>query len=273
MSRWEEICSSAALSGYTGYLQEKQGGESATMGVALFVKRQRGLRLVWRESRTRALLGALSFLDSCGQQQLLYISVCHLEGSPYRPSDRVSQIRSVLDRLQRHQADHGLGPGECPLLVVGDLNSGRADSICQLLHRGRLEGGSTCISPPHTVVTRTTLSHPFALEEAYSSADLDLAFTHKTPSGASTLDYLWYSSLLLSVVALYQPLCAKGRGLLSADQAMPNQLHPSDHLPIGAIFRLRDVEERCLETVREASQRQGAAPAERACLSEPVTVA
>lgn len=68
--RWEEICSSAALSGYTGYLQEKQGGELATMGVALFVKKQRGLRLVWRESRTRALLGALSFLDSCGQQQV-----------------------------------------------------------------------------------------------------------------------------------------------------------------------------------------------------------
>lgn len=50
--------------------------------------------------------------------------------------------------------------------------------------RGRLEGGSTCISPPHTVVTRTTLSHPFALEEAYSSADLDLAFTHKVGRAA-----------------------------------------------------------------------------------------
>lgn len=51
-------------------------------------------------------------------------------------------------------------------------------------HRGRLEGGSTSISPPHTVVTKTTLSHPFALEEAYSSADLDLPFTHKVGQAA-----------------------------------------------------------------------------------------
>lgn len=70
LSRWEEIKACVALSGYTGFLQEKQGGESAVMGVALFVRNQRGLRLVWRESRTRALLGALSFLDSCGQQQV-----------------------------------------------------------------------------------------------------------------------------------------------------------------------------------------------------------
>lgn len=67
--------------------------------------------------------------------QLLYIAICHLEGSPYRPSDRVSQIRSVLERLQRHQADHHLGPAECPMLVIGDLNSSRHDSVCQLLYR------------------------------------------------------------------------------------------------------------------------------------------
>lgn len=52
-------------------------------------------------------------------------------------------------------------------------------SFFSVSHRGRLEGGSTSINPPHSVVTKTTLSHPFTFEEAYKSTDTDLPFTHK----------------------------------------------------------------------------------------------
>lgn len=34
--------------------------------------------------------------------QLVWLANLHLEGSPYRPNDRVSQLRSALQRLEAH---------------------------------------------------------------------------------------------------------------------------------------------------------------------------
>lgn len=75
--------------------------------------------------------------------QVLYVINVHLEGSPYRPNDRVSQMRSALQRAQRHMESHNLNTETCQLVVCGDFNSGPQDAVCQLLRRGRLEGGYT----------------------------------------------------------------------------------------------------------------------------------
>lgn len=76
-------------------------------------------------------------------QQVLYIVNVHLEGSPYRPNDRVSQMRSALECMQKHQKENGLQPERCNVVICGDFNSGAKDAVCQYLLRGRLEGGYT----------------------------------------------------------------------------------------------------------------------------------
>lgn len=67
--------------------------------------------------------------------QLLYVANLHLEGSPYRPNDRISQTRSVLQRLEAHQRQYGIVPSEAAVVVCGDFNSGRHEMVCHFLHR------------------------------------------------------------------------------------------------------------------------------------------
>ena len=129
---WPDLLSS--LDGYEGLLQDKKGGDNAPLCALLF-KPER-LQLIWSESRSRALLAAFRFIDSMGIDQTLFVINVHLEGSPYRPNDRVSQIRSSLQRLQHFQENTAhVDPRECLVVVAGDLNSGRGESSWRLMLR------------------------------------------------------------------------------------------------------------------------------------------
>ncbi|GLI60021.1 hypothetical protein VaNZ11_002085 [Volvox africanus] len=234
-SRWEQLISSPALAGYAGFLQDRRGGESLICNAILYRKDKLGL--IWQESRSRAQLAGFIFWDSLGQQQLLYVANLHLEGSPYRPNDRISQTRSALQRLEAHQRQHGIAPEDAAVVVCGDFNSGRHETVCHFLHRGRLEGGTTEPHLPRVEVTKTSIAHPYALHEAYSSGGYELPFTRKVPALASTMDFIW-ASYHMEVAALYWPVECRHEGLIE-QQALPNHHYPSDHLPIGAVLRLR----------------------------------
>ncbi|KAG2426336.1 hypothetical protein HXX76_013093 [Chlamydomonas incerta] len=308
-ARWQEMMASPALAGYTGLLQDRgRGSDSSPVIANALLWRPDKLGLVWSESRSRALLAAFVFWDGLVQQQLFYVANLHLEGSPYRPNDRISQTRSALQRLEAHQLCHGLSPGDAAVVVCGDFNSGRHETVCHFLHRGRLEGGTTEPHLPQVEVTKTTIAHPYALHEAYSSGGVELPFTRKVhsaggpgaadmalrwpqhvsgtplllrlaeaagchwpgagggataaavaaggrwwlrrrrgrvcawrgprvPSLASSLDFIW-ASCNLEVAGLYLPVEARHEGLI-AHQALPNQHYPSDHLPIGAVLKLK----------------------------------
>ena len=90
----------------------------------------------------------------------------HLEGSPFRPNDRVSQLKSALQRLQLHLAASEVDPEPADVVVLGDFNSFMHDSPCWLLRRGRLERGHTDAICPAVPTTNETIAHPFALVEA-----------------------------------------------------------------------------------------------------------
>jgi CCR4-NOT transcription complex subunit 6 len=49
------------------------------------------LQLWWQESRSRTLLAAFLFADSSDATQALYVANVHLEGSPYKPQERLAQ--------------------------------------------------------------------------------------------------------------------------------------------------------------------------------------
>jgi hypothetical protein len=54
------------------------------------------LQLWWQESRSRTLLAAFLFADSTGATQGLYLANVHLEGSPYKPQERLAQVSGSL---------------------------------------------------------------------------------------------------------------------------------------------------------------------------------
>ena len=53
------------------------------------------------------------------------------------------------------------------------------------------------------------------------------------------LDYVYYSSGGLRLVAYQEPLTEEQAQLIYKDgDALPNAWHPSDHLPVGCVFEL-----------------------------------
>lgn len=75
------------------------------------------------------------------QTQVLYTANCHLEGSPYKPAERLNQLRSTLASLTKHQAASGLDPAACHVVVGGDLNSSSSEGPYRLLTQGWLPAG------------------------------------------------------------------------------------------------------------------------------------
>ena len=68
-------------------------------------------------------------------QEIIYVANVHLEGAPSRPMDRVSQMKSVLRRLQQRQQQLGVDPSRCSVVIAGDFNSQADHAVCQLLYR------------------------------------------------------------------------------------------------------------------------------------------
>ncbi|KAF5843031.1 Endonuclease/exonuclease/phosphatase [Dunaliella salina] len=235
-SRWEEM--RAWLPGYESLLQDKK--EESKMLLGLMWKPR--LQLVWAEHRSLVMLAEFSFNDGAGNLQTLYLMNLHLEGSPYRPNDRISQLKSGLLRMTARQEANGMQPSTCSTLVCGDFNSGPENCPYRLMHRGRLEGGSTEAGLPQIEVTRTSVSHPYKLYDAYMESGDPLPWTRKVPGRPATLDYIWATSDL-DLVAVYHPLKGlHGQKLATSCRGLgglPNSLCPSDHLPLGATFRLR----------------------------------
>ncbi|KAG1676842.1 hypothetical protein FOA52_010351 [Chlamydomonas sp. UWO 241] len=136
------------------------------------------------------------------------------------------------------------GDGDCLLVVAGDFNSSRDDSVWRLLYRSRLDAGTTEAWLPSVAVTRHTIAHPYRLHDVYCAAGFELPFTRKGPRhgsathAASTVDYI-FASTAFDVAAVHYPLSVRWSNTARlARLSLPNATHASDHLPVGCVLRL-----------------------------------
>lgn len=229
--RMDQYSGLFAARGYAAIFQDK---DSHAVVNAIFYKPK--YSLWWEQHRSRAIVAAFTYEDSLGSLQALYVVNAHLEGSPYKPQERVNQIKSALQRVQQHQERHGLSPRDCNTLVCGDFNSDYWGAVCQFLYRGSLPGGYTESWLPTVTVTKTDISHPYDLMDAYLLAGRQLPFTRKVPQLASSLDFIWVSSFI-SVEAVYWPYTPEDLALIK-ENSLPNERFPSDHVPIGVVLRI-----------------------------------
>ena len=62
---------------------------------------------------------------------------------------------------------------------------------------------------------------------------------HGSTDMEAWLDYVYYSSESLRLVAYQEPMTEEQAQLVYKDgDALPNAWHPSDHLPVGCVFEL-----------------------------------
>ena len=224
--------------------------------------------LVWWEERSRAILAELRMrsdeqrdgdMDTGTSEEderfsgpSIYIVNVHLEASPYKTADKVHQLKHALSRLSNHISKTGYcDPENAAVVVAGDFNSTAEEPACMLLRDGSLteelwesihnNGEVSQPSTPTSQISNSNVAatHPFRLKDVYSVAPFEPPYTRKLygEEGAQ-LDFIWATEDNFDVVGVLDALYEKDKELIERE-GLPNEIHCSDHIPVGAIMRLR----------------------------------
>lgn len=224
--------------------------------------------LVWWEERSRAILaelvlkvqsngsdrsrGASSAYESSSIPRVFVVNV-HLEASPYKTMDRVHQLKHALSRLANHiRKTCDFSPEEAPVVVAGDFNSTAEEPPCMLLRDGGLSedlweslhdnnGEGSQPSTPCSQISNsnTAAHHPFRLKDVYEVAAYVPQYTRRlAEEDGARLDFIWASDEHFDVVGVLDPLYEMDRREVER-QGLPSEHHCSDHIPVGAVLRLK----------------------------------
>lgn len=213
--------------GYAGLLQKKDDAKHPTVN-ATFWKTCR-LNVVSEVHRSRVF--TTIFVDEQGR--LLAVANCHLEGHPRESVARVKQLQSTLKQLQqlRH---HGV-------IIVGDFNCELQTSACaSYLAFGTVLPGVIEWGVDVPCSASQIPGHGYELSSAYPSTGDHFSFTIRG-TWRGLLDQIWHSHRSLQVVGLRNLLENPEHRCMILAQGLPSALNPSDHLPVGAVFKWEGV--------------------------------
>mmetsp|Transcript_48470 Transcript_48470/g.160616 ORF Transcript_48470/g.160616 Transcript_48470/m.160616 type:complete len:348 (-) Transcript_48470:470-1513(-) len=234
---WDGLLRRLTSLGYSGVLQETQRQHPIANAV-LF--RRAALRCTQTESRSRALIAVLESLDAADSAAPLHVASVHLEAGAEKASQRFCQLRSLLRRLTLlQQRDEKERSGPPAVLIAGDFNFDRRSALHQLLCTGSLpphERGSSAYGESVPLVRAGSAPYQsplLPLRDAYRDGSppwgpqLRASFRN-----GRVLDFVWHSAALHCLRPM--PVCAEAGS--PQPKAMPSETHPSDHLPVGALF-------------------------------------
>ena len=123
-----------------------------------------------------------------------------------------------------------------PLVICGDFNSAAGTGVHDLISNGSLPGNHADLeNRSYGRFTRDGMTHPFKLKSAYNGTE-ELSFTNYVPHFSGVLDYIWYSTNALQVRGLLGNVDAE---YLKKVPGFPNHHFPSDHLPLKAVFAVK----------------------------------
>ena len=196
---------------------------------------------------------------------------CHLEGHPRQYAARMTQLQHAMEDLSQRRTR---GPDLNGLLIAGDFNCELQSSACSTYLRigrvGRKGGlggvhGTSALAVPASLLESEEAAevlspllewgqqipnddleqvkpHPFrrnSMMSAYpvqlGQRDPRLHFTYFANPGrpVAGLDQMWHSLNRIGLRKMFPSQKIRKRILKTG---LPTSRHPSDHLPIGAVF-------------------------------------
>lgn len=133
-----------------------------------------------------------------------------------------------------------------PLLVCGDFNSTPESAVYEYLRQGSVRTDHEDLRTDPCGLIRhlrdqqghLTVGHSLRMATAYETCNgREAQYTNYTEDFKGTLDYIWFSSDLLDVLAISQ---VDDESQLTHEIALPSSTRPSDHVSLVATFMFRD---------------------------------
>jgi CCR4-NOT transcription complex subunit 6 len=126
-----------------------------------------------------------------------------------------------------------------PLLICGDFNSMPNSAVYELWRQGPVRSDHEDLSyDPCQILVNLPVGHQLKLSSAYEMCNgSEAQYTNYTEEFKGTLDYVWFSTETLAVLAISQ---VDDEPQLQQETALPSSTRPSDHISLVTTFLFRD---------------------------------
>jgi len=161
---------------------------------------------------------------------LLCIVNTHILCDPGSVDVKLWQAHLLLTTMKQMQTNSNM-----PLLICGDFNSTPDSAVYEYMRRGAVPSNHEELrNDPCGLIKQLSLRHSMHLVTAYETCNgREAQYTNYTEDFKGTLDYIWFSPDLLSVLAISQ---VDEESQLSQETALPSSTRPSDHVSLVATF-------------------------------------
>lgn len=249
---------------YSGVIQEVSSGHNVAS--AVLIRENSPVEIDRAESRSRALITVLrKKTPSTGESDKLYMCNVHLEAGkePENNLNRYFQLKSLFRRLKHHCRLDKISLDDAPVILAGDFNMLRSNPLHTFLLDGELihldqmnskppirtiplkdaylettdeEVGEATFQPRPCKVLNPLDDANHEEYKTRNDGDVndeeDRQPLRMTYAKGYVLDYVWSSNQIkIEETLLFNP-----RASDNEPQRWPEEVYPSDHLPIGVDF-------------------------------------
>lgn len=157
----------------------------------------------------------------------------HILADPGFTDVKLWQAHLLLQALEQ------LPDRRMPLLVCGDFNSIPDSAVYEYLRHGTVRRDHEDFkSDAVGILENLNIGHTLRMATAYETCNgREAQYTNYTEDFKGTLDYIWFSSDTISVLAISQ---VDDESQLQQETALPSSTRPSDHVSLVATFMFRE---------------------------------
>lgn len=181
------------------------------------------------------LLTAFKLLEP--PYHVIVVANTHIYWDPEWADVKLAQVKYLLSRLAKFK-DMVSKEFTCRpvIFVAGDFNSTPGDEVYKYITSGVLQCDKDYSYKANGKELEASEENLVALHSLHAFIGGEPLFTNYTPGFTGTLDYILFSSpgSVQPITVLKLPT-AESPGIQGG---LPNEHHPSDHLPIGADFEI-----------------------------------
>eukprot|EP00927_Polykrikos_kofoidii_P060512 TRINITY_DN55470_c0_g1_i1.p1 TRINITY_DN55470_c0_g1~~TRINITY_DN55470_c0_g1_i1.p1 ORF type:complete len:652 (+),score=101.24 TRINITY_DN55470_c0_g1_i1:42-1958(+) len=157
----------------------------------------------------------------------------HILADPGFTDVKLWQAHLLLKSLEQFQQKN------MPFLICGDFNSTPDSAVYEYLREGSVNPNHRDLrTDPCGLLKNLPMGHSMSMSTAYKICNgWEAEYTNYTEEFKGTLDYIWFTSDTLAVLAVSQ---VDDEQQLSQETALPSSTRPSDHVSLVATFMFRD---------------------------------